>query len=386
LKRLKNLKKQEIQERLRQITQITGNKDADVSGIDLESDWDEAQHEATMKALFGDDYDDRQEEVPDKQLLQPPSGFDDLLGNSDATKGRKRKRDPHDNTADAADGHEDEAQEWEGEGEGEGEDQGEAPIGDGDAEEQQGEEEVGEWWMCDQCGKGIPAGQKRFDCLTCDNFTLCKVCFRNVRHPHQLVRRKVPQKCHPPADMKGVERVPAAVKGAMDDVMDEYFQLDYEDIIGGDLPTRFKYEKVHPESHGLTVRDILYKDDKELNQVVSLKKLATYRHDLPADRQRQGKNRWFQGSSRKPRQQQQQHGRDAPAKHSSRPPTAGPPHHKKKRKQGEERPQEAGKMDNEMTSKGVTRSRLEAYGIKEDKVKKKKRKRPKRQQDTQETV
>merc|ERR1712159_116155 len=57
------------------------------------------------------------------------------------------------------------------------------------------------------------------------------------------------------------------------------------DIVGG-IPTRFKYREVEPESYGLTTEDILLADDEDLNQYVSLKKLATYRNDGGRD----GKN------------------------------------------------------------------------------------------------
>lgn len=60
--------------------------------------------------------------------------------------------------------------------------------------------------------------------------------------------------------------------------LEEYYKLDYEDTIG-DLKTRFKYRPVNKNTYGLKAKEILVVDDKELNQLVPLKKLATYRED-----------------------------------------------------------------------------------------------------------
>lgn len=60
--------------------------------------------------------------------------------------------------------------------------------------------------------------------------------------------------------------------------LEEYYKLDYEDTIG-DLKTRFKYRPVNKNNYGLKAKEILALDDKELNQIVPLKKLAPYRED-----------------------------------------------------------------------------------------------------------
>ena len=64
-------------------------------------------------------------------------------------------------------------------------------------------------------------------------------------------------------------------KLAFDKELEEYYKLDYEDIIG-DLPTRFKYRQVKPSMYGLTSAEVLAADDKDLNQYVSLRKIAPY--------------------------------------------------------------------------------------------------------------
>ena len=60
--------------------------------------------------------------------------------------------------------------------------------------------------------------------------------------------------------------------------MDEYYRLDAEDFID-DVPCRFKYKEVAPSMYGLTTREILAMSDKDLTQIVPLKKLAPYRRD-----------------------------------------------------------------------------------------------------------
>ncbi|ORY93137.1 KRI1-like family C-terminal-domain-containing protein [Syncephalastrum racemosum] len=68
-------------------------------------------------------------------------------------------------------------------------------------------------------------------------------------------------------------------KAKFNELMEEYYSLNYEDVIGGDLPTRFKYNKVEPEDYGLTAEQILLADDKELNKYVGMKMLAPYRDE-----------------------------------------------------------------------------------------------------------
>ena len=56
-------------------------------------------------------------------------------------------------------------------------------------EEDQGYEA---WYACDECHLAIPAGQNRFDCQTCPNFTFCEKCFKkNNKHAHKFKKCKV---------------------------------------------------------------------------------------------------------------------------------------------------------------------------------------------------
>lgn len=51
----------------------------------------------------------------------------------------------------------------------------------------------------------------------------------------------------------------------LDQLFDEYHQLDYEDVIADGITTRFQYTTVMKESYGLSNEEILLIDDKKLN-------------------------------------------------------------------------------------------------------------------------
>lgn len=81
---------------------------------------------------------------------------------------------------------------------------------------------------------------------------------------------------------------PEAAKEDVKKLLDEYYKLDYEDYVGG-VPTRFKYKQVEPETFGLSFEEILMMDDKELNQVVGMKRVAATYYDGPNRRPNYGK-------------------------------------------------------------------------------------------------
>jgi len=254
LKRLKNLKKEEIKRRLQQLKEITGNDDTALGAVDLDDDFDPDTHDQDVTRLLGEDFDEKEETLAAAELMSTPIGceadLDISTASQEAVERRKRRKN---------------------QGEDDCENEDEAEAGADDEEEAQ----PGLWFLCDACQCAIPGGKKRFDCTVCEDYVLCAKCFRVRRHPHKFVRRKVPERCVPPEDWKGKE----ADRADVQQTLDEYFQLDYEDIIGGDLPTRFKYRQVESQDFGLTAADILEKDDKELNRLVPLKKLRTYRND-----------------------------------------------------------------------------------------------------------
>ncbi|KAI0073576.1 Krr1-domain-containing protein [Panus rudis PR-1116 ss-1] len=67
-------------------------------------------------------------------------------------------------------------------------------------------------------------------------------------------------------------------KRKLEEYMEDVYNLDFNDMVG-DMPTRFKYTKVKPQSFDLTPAEILLATDSELNQYLSIKKYAPYRKD-----------------------------------------------------------------------------------------------------------
>ncbi|XP_062003171.1 uncharacterized protein LOC133720731 [Rosa rugosa] len=244
LRHLKNLKKKENHDRVKKIMKIAGIKEGEESLFDskeLENEFDPQEYDRMMKKAFDDEYygnddsdfcsdmdeDGGEIEKPDfdkeDELLGLPKGWDGA-GSSDGFLAvrekilKLKKETGGDNDEEEED--QEEEKEEDGDEEGEGEEEKEE---DGDEDEEgEGEEE-----KLSEEGK-------------------------------QEKKRKL-----------------AILERAKKEMLDEYYKLDYEDTIG-DLKTRFRYAKIKPNRFGLTTAEVLVMDEKELNQYVSLKKLAPY--------------------------------------------------------------------------------------------------------------
>jgi protein KRI1 len=275
IKRIKNLKKQEIEDRLNMINHYAG-VNTSLNDKYLEEEFDPEKHEQLMEKIFDDEY----YEEPDENVK---------IDNE-----YKAHNDENTNTIDIE----------------KIETAAEEPIGIREGA-------PGDWWMCDGCGNGIMEGKWRFDCIECENFTLCDVCRTQVVHDHRLKKLKVPIGCRPPSDIVHIlcdicgeditnkDRFDCTkcsdfsvcevckpnathehpLKAASEALWNELYNLDYEDMIG-DVPCRFKYRKVDAEDYGLDDKDILTWDDSMLNQYISLKKLAPYKEDPKLSRKK----------------------------------------------------------------------------------------------------
>ena len=133
--------------------------------------------------------------------------------------------------------------------------------------------------LCHHCRRWmIRSNEKVFECKTWECF-IWKVCKKNHNEieiesgNHEIVVSKEFKEDTDKKDNKEDK------KEYLEGVLDEYYKLGFEDIIGKDIYTRFKYTKVKEYDFGLTNEEILLLNDKELNKLVSLKKYKPYRND-----------------------------------------------------------------------------------------------------------
>lgn len=219
LKRLKALKRKEIEEKFLKLKEVSGQEELNFDEGDIESDFDPDKHDRKMKELFNDDYYTVAEEQ------KPEFEYDEEL---DDEKWDLWTREPNkgNGTSSKADGNEDDSSADE--------------VSQEINAKQQFEQE-----MVDSTRVGGKKGKKK------------------------SLFAKIVSQPKPIFDPDGK---------SFDDYLDEYYKMDFEDVIG-DLPVRFKYRKVVPNDFGLSIDEILTANDKELNQWCSVKKTCQYRHE-----------------------------------------------------------------------------------------------------------
>lgn len=127
-------------------------------------------------------------------------------------------------------------------------------------------------YICKTCSKDFDAGDVMYFCMKCKSADA---------HPeHKLEKLKVLPGENAASKLMNKDKskmTEEEKKEYLDNLLDEYYNLEFEDVIGGgQVKTRFKYTKVPQADFGLTEDEILLLDDKQLNKLVSLKKYRPY--------------------------------------------------------------------------------------------------------------
>ncbi|GAA6110815.1 protein KRI1 homolog isoform X1 [Tachysurus ichikawai] len=242
LKELKNLKRSEIMDKLKKLQELTGNKQLAFSEVDLEGDFDTQHHDQLMQKFFGDEYyEDNDEEKPQFEDDDEVEGH----WNWDTWTGEEEE------------GYEEDEEQEE---EYEGEQESYAPNWEDpdfimDADYDPSQQAVSKKKKKKQkelrkkkTGDDLPLMGKK----------------RKKSHFAEIITQNKP--------------VFDPQEKTFEQYLNEYYKLDYEDIID-DLPCRFRYRQVVPNDFGLTTDEILGADEKELNHWCSLKKTCMYRSE-----------------------------------------------------------------------------------------------------------
>jgi protein KRI1 len=229
LKRLKTLKRQEIEEQTRIIEEISGlvkngagkalgNLSNDQLKELLEGEFDSRKFDAQMSALFDANYDAA---VDDQEVEEMENELD--LGVFDDGE----SIDLEDNAF--AETYEEELQKAK--------------------------------------GKKVAAHHDRF--LHDDDFAML--------YPAQAIRKmeEDPSMSSPKQISDLTSNNLPALQAKLESKVDEYWKLHFHSVAGG-VRTRFKYKSVNPETFGLTDFDVLGKDDRQLNMIAPLNCYAAY--------------------------------------------------------------------------------------------------------------
>lgn len=268
LSRLKNLKRQEIVDKLKKLREVTGSSAVELENLDLEGEFDPDAHDEAMQKAFGDAYYEGEDEG-EKPVWDDDIEIDDIIQEHEATVGaggKKSKKAKQSHTGEDgedriemdADFLDDSATADAGAGAGSKEAALRARLADKKLSKKDRK----------KLKKKLKAALSKSSSNTQGDASDSDDEADGVDEEAMDADAAPSSSANPskPADKKAMAK----------EMIDSYYNLDYEDMIG-DLPTRFKYAQVAPADYGMSAVDILLAEDEQLNNVVGLKNLQPYR-------------------------------------------------------------------------------------------------------------
>uniref|UniRef100_A0A914BUM9 Protein KRI1 homolog n=1 Tax=Acrobeloides nanus TaxID=290746 RepID=A0A914BUM9_9BILA len=219
IKQLKSMKRKELEEMLKKVRDVTGDPNLPITVDDLEKEFDPDEYSRRMEALFNSEYYSNVAGDDEKPMFSDSEADNE----SDYDQLKVVGGEILDSSSN---GHKESS-----------------------AEEQE-EESDGEPQPETSSGRSQKSSRRKRK--------------RNAKFLEIVAKKK------PLFDPK---------EKNFDEYFKEYYGLDYEDIIAGDLITRFKYRNVPANNFGLTAEEILSVEDKQLNAWVSVKKASQYRSE-----------------------------------------------------------------------------------------------------------
>lgn len=240
LDRLRDLKRKSIVDRLKKLKEATGSSNVDFERFQLDDEFDPEEHDKLMQKAFDEEYYGEEGDMK-KPKWDDDVDVTDIVEDDDAAVGKKGKK----AKSKKADDIEMDSNFMEQD----------EPI-----QEKKLSKAEKKKLKKREKAKAKKQGEKENDDEVVEGDEM----------DADVVITAAQQK-EEEMDLDPVKR-----KERMQEAMNEYYGLEYEDMIG-DQPTRFKYTQVPQSSFGLTAEEILLADDEDLKGIVSLNRLQPYR-------------------------------------------------------------------------------------------------------------
>ena len=138
--------------------------------------------------------------------------------------------------------------------------------------------------FCTKCSAKLDNSQLYYKSKEVADYLLCETCmhFSKKKKNKKAFDKIMPTKLSMSTILEKEDY--HKLQGVAEDselsrLVDDYYNIDFEDVIAGGLKTRFKYVPVEKQDFNLDDDDLIFADEKILNRYLSIKKLAPYKEE-----------------------------------------------------------------------------------------------------------